>query len=263
MSSRMCVALGSVLLACVLAGAPVAQTVPDRAGASLRFYPDDPLWHDNDMRSIPTPAVHPLSKSHEFVANTFGDTAKSKGPALNVNTLGEVPDSSWFTNRIGRFDMTVAELLRGPDQVDGPAAGVWDLTGRPIAGITPKFTIRDARGDTYMLKFDPATNPELASSVEMISTKLFHAIGYHVPEDFIVTFTEDRLRVAPPAQGERPRTRRRADRGGVAAGHCETAGRLVSRARQPLCARHRRRQLQVRRPAPRRPQRPVPARTAP
>ena len=62
--------------------------------------------------------------------------------------------------------MTVAELLRGPDQVDGPAAGVWDLTGRPIAGLTPKFTIRDARGDTYMLKFDPATNPELPSSVE-------------------------------------------------------------------------------------------------
>ena len=203
----------------MLAGAPVAQTVPDRAGASLRFYPDDPLWHDHDMRNIPTPAVHPLSKSHEFVANTFGDTAKSKGPALNVNTLGEVPDSSWFTNRIGRFDMTVAELLRGPNQVDGPAAGVWELTGRPIAGITPKFTIRDARGDTYMLKFDPATNPELPSSVEMISTKLFHAIGYHVPEDFIVTFTEDRLRVAPPAPGERPRrhTTSRPWRGGCGA----------------------------------------------
>jgi hypothetical protein len=179
--------------------------LPDRDGSALRFYPDDPLWADNDMRSIPTPAVHPLSKSHEFVANTFGDTAKSKGPALNVNTLGEVPDSSWFTNRLGRFDMTVAALLRGPDQVDGPAPGAWELTGRPIAGLTPKFTIRDARGDTYMLKFDPAANPELASSVELISTQLFHAIGYHVPEDFIVTFTEDRLRVAPTAQGERPR----------------------------------------------------------
>ena len=161
MSSRISVPLGSLLLACVLAGAPVAQTLPDRAGAGARFYPDDPLWQDDDMRHITTPAVHPLSKSHEFVANTFGDTAKSKGPALNVNTLGEVPDSSWFTNRIGRFDMTIAELLRGPDRVDGPAAGVWELTGRPIAGITPKFTIRDSRGDTYVLKFDPATNPEL------------------------------------------------------------------------------------------------------
>jgi len=199
MSSKLSVPLGSLFLACALASAPVAQTLPDRAGTGLRFYPDDPLWQDDDMRPIGTPAAHPLSKSHEFVANTFGDTAKSKGPALNVNTLGEVPDSSWFTNRIGRFDMTLAELLRGPDEVDGPAAGVWELTGRPTAGITPKFTIRDSRGDTYLLKFDPATNPELASSVEIISTKLLHAIGYHVPEDFIVTFTEDRLRVAPEA----------------------------------------------------------------
>ena len=203
MSSNACAALGAGLLACVLAGAPIAQTLPDRDGGALRFYPDDPLWHDNDMRSIPTPAVHPLSKSHEFVANTFGDTARSKGPALNVNTLGEVPDSSWFTNRIGRNDMTVEEVLRGPDQVDGPAAGVWELTGRPVAGITPKFTIRDARGDTYILKFDPASYPELPSSVELLSTKLFHAIGYHVPEDFVVSFTADRLRVAANPQGRR------------------------------------------------------------
>ena len=77
---------------------------------------------------------------------------------------------------------------------------MWQVTGRPDAGITPKFTIRDARGDTYLIKLDPASNPELPSSVELISTKLFHAIGYHVPEDFIVTFTLDRLRVAPGAQ---------------------------------------------------------------
>ena len=194
-------------MACVLAAAPIAQTLPDRDGSALRFYPDDPLWHDNDMRSIPTPAVHPLSKSHEFVANTFGDTARSKGPALNVNSLGEVPDSSWFTNRIGRNDMTVEEVLRGPDQVEGPAAGIWELTGRPIAGITPKFTIRDARGDTYILKFDPASYPELPSSVELLSTKLFHAIGYHVPEDFVVSFTADRLRVAANPQGQRAERR--------------------------------------------------------
>ena len=147
----------------------------------MRFYPDDPLWRDDDMRSIAEPAEHDLSKSYEFIANTFGETARSFGPALNVNTLGEVPDSSWFTNRIGQHDMTVDDVLRGPNQVDGPAPGQWLVTGRPDSGITPKFTIRDARGDTYLIKLDPASNPELPSSVELISTKLFHAIGYHVP----------------------------------------------------------------------------------
>ena len=141
------------------------------------------------MRTIPLPAEHDLSKSYEFVANTFGETARSFGPALNVNTLGEVPDSSWFTNRIGQHDMTIEDVLRGPNDRDGPAPGIWQVTGRPDAGITPKFTIRDARGDTYLLKLDPPSNPELPSSVELISTKLFHAIGYHVPEDFIVAFT--------------------------------------------------------------------------
>ena len=154
---------------------------------------DDPLWHDDDMRSIAEPAEHDLSKSYEFVANTFGETARSFGPALNVNTLGEVPDSSWFTNRIGQHDMTVDDVLRGPNQVDGPAPGQWLVTGRPDAGITPKFTIRDARGDTYLIKLDPASNPELPSSVELISTKLFHAIGYHVPQDFVVHFRLDDL----------------------------------------------------------------------
>jgi hypothetical protein len=164
------------------------------------FYPDDPIWRDVDMRDIPPVAAFDLSKSYEFLHETFAESATSRGPALNVNTLGEVPDSSWFTNRLGVRDMTVDEIVRGPSQVDGPAPGMWHVTGRPDAGITPKFTIRDARGDTYLIKLDPAKFPELPSSVEEISTKIFHAIGYHVPEDFIVHFDLARLDVAPGAK---------------------------------------------------------------
>jgi hypothetical protein len=195
------------VVACVLAAVaasvmarPSAQTLPQPTRGAMRFYPDDPLWRDDDMRTIPAPAPHDLSKSYEFVANSFGETARSFGPALNVNTLGEVPDSSWFTNRIGQHEMTIDDVRRGPNTVEGPAPGPWQVTGRPDAGITPKFTIKDARGDTYMIKLDPPSNPELPSSVELISTKLFHAIGYHVPEDFIVTFGIDRLSAAPGAK---------------------------------------------------------------
>ena len=169
-------------------------------GEGRRFYSDDPVWRDGDMRDIPPVAGFDLSKSYEFVHETFGETVKSRGRALNVNTLDEVPDSSWFTNRLGRRDMTIDEIVRGPNQVDGPAPGTWQVTGRPDSGITPKFTIRDARGDTYLIKLDPAAFPELPSSVEVISTKIFHAIGYHVPEDFIVTFDVSQLAVAPGAK---------------------------------------------------------------
>jgi hypothetical protein len=171
MSSRSVTAVLALLLATLIAGLS-AQTLPHASTDRRHFLPDFPLWRDDDMQSIAAPAEHDLSKSYEFVANTFGDTARSFGPALNVNTLGEVPDSSWFTNRIGRQDMF----------------------------ITPKFTIRDGRGDTCLIKLDPASNPEVPSSVELISTKLFHAIGYHVPQDYVVHFRRDDLLVASGAR---------------------------------------------------------------
>jgi hypothetical protein len=199
----------TVALACVVAAAGLialdgsrvaAQRLERSTAVPQRFYADDPIWRDHDTRDIPPVAKFDLSASYEFVHETFGDTARSRGPALNINTLGEVPDSSWFTNRLGRHDMTLAEVVRGPNQVDGPAEGTWQITGRPDSGVTPKFTIKDSRGDTYLIKLDPAENPELASSVEVISTKIFHAIGYHVPEDFVVTFDVSRLGVAPGAK---------------------------------------------------------------
>ncbi|HEV8393646.1 MAG TPA: hypothetical protein VGQ37_05195 [Vicinamibacterales bacterium] len=178
----------------------LAQHAGSQAGTDRRFYADDPVRRDDDTRDIaPVPMVD-LSKSYEFVNETFGQSVKSWGSALNVNTLGEVPDSSWFTNRIGVRDMSIDEIVNGPNQVDGPAPGMWHVTGRPDSGITPKFTIKDSRGDTYMIKLDPAKNPELPSSVEVISTKIFHALGYWVPEDTIVTFDISRLDVAPGAK---------------------------------------------------------------
>ena len=43
------------------------------------------------------------SNVYDFVANTFGDLGiRHDVRAQNVNTIDEVPDSSWFVNRIGR-----------------------------------------------------------------------------------------------------------------------------------------------------------------
>jgi hypothetical protein len=176
------------------------QPTTATAHESRRFYPDDPLWHDNDMRDIAPVAKDELSKSYDFVHNTFARRPPLGTPAINVNTLGEVPDSSWFTNRIGVRDMTIEEVLRGPDTIDGPAPGPWEVIGRPTAGITPKFAIRDANGVVFLIKLDPASSPELASSVELISTKIFHAIGYTVPEDFIAALDLGQLRVSKDAR---------------------------------------------------------------
>ena len=149
---------------------------------------------------IPPVEEFPLLKDYDFVENSFGDPASFDGPAVNVNTLDEVPDSSWFTNRIGRREMSLQEVLKGPDTTGGPAKGAWRVTGRPWAGITPKFTIKDSRGDTYLIKLDPSHMPGLVSTAEVISTKIFHAIGYHVAEYYLVSIDLSKLEVEPGAR---------------------------------------------------------------
>jgi len=177
-----------------------AQSKAPAVQDSRRFFPDDPLWMDDDMRNIAPVAKDDLSKSYDFVHNTFSKGSALSGPSVNINTLGEVPDSSWFTNRIGVRNMTIDEVLRGPDTIDGPAPGPWEVIGKPKAGITPKFAIRDANGIVFLIKLDPASVPELASSVELIATKIFHAIGYTVPEDFIASMAPRQLRVGKDAR---------------------------------------------------------------
>ncbi len=185
------------LLVCLLSVTAFAQKVE---GDARRFFPDDPLWQDSDALDIPPVEEFPLLKDYDFVENSFGDPASFDGPAANANTLDEVPDSSWFTNRIGRREMGLEEVLKGPDTTGGPAEGTWRVTGRPWAGITPKFTIKDGRGDTYLIKLDPSHMPGLVSTAEVISTKIFHAIGYHVAEYYLVSIDLSKLEVEPGAR---------------------------------------------------------------
>lgn len=195
--------LGVIVLVGALLGIPPvvrAQQVEDPShDAARRFYPDDPVWLDPDTNDVRPVQEFDLFEDYDFVENSFGDPGGPDGPALNINTLDEVPDSSWFTNRIGRRKMAVAEMVRGPDTGLGPAPGAWLLTGRPAVGITPKFTIRDSYGDTYLIKLDPPAFPELASSAEIISTKILHAIGYHVPENYVIDLDPARLDIATGA----------------------------------------------------------------
>jgi len=184
------------------AAAPAAApsgAVPAQ-GAGPVFFPDDPLERDPDRLPVPVPGEHEASEYYDVLENLFLEPGIAEPlPASNVDTLGRVPDSTWFTNRHGRQHMTVEELARGPDRSGGPAAGTWTIVGRTGAGVTPKFTIEDSRGDVYVVKFDPMSNPEMASAAEVISTKFFHAFGYHVPENYIVEFDAEQLEIEPGA----------------------------------------------------------------
>jgi hypothetical protein len=183
------------------------------AGAQ-KFLRDDPVARDRDDLHVPkVPAEIELSSGWDVVENTFFRGGPEKGkipPAANVNTLGEVPDSSWWENRIGVRPMSIDELVRGPNQGGGPdVQGTWTVLRGKSGGITPGFTIQDARGDVYFIKLDPAKHFGLSTGADVIGSRFFHAFGYHVPETWIVYLRKEQIRIGSEARvrvlGMKPR----------------------------------------------------------
>ncbi|HEU4768172.1 MAG TPA: hypothetical protein VFS77_12385, partial [Pyrinomonadaceae bacterium] len=117
----------------------------------------------------------------------------------NVNTMDEVPDSSWFTNRMFRREMSIEEIKSGPGET-GPVNGELTVIRAKSVGAAPGFWIKDRAGQVFILKFDPIDYPELMTAAEVIATKLFHAIGYNVPENTIFRFRREDLRLGPNAK---------------------------------------------------------------
>lgn len=172
--------------------------------SALRFFPDDPLWVDADMVADASAVqAQELSQGYDFLENTFamrGDRRDIR--AVNVNTLDEVPDSSWFTNRIVHRVLADDELARGPNSLTHlPAAG-WTVIAGKNTGLQPGFrAVITGAADrhVYQIEFDPPGNPELATGAEMIGTLLYHALGYHVVENYVVHVDPATITIDPGA----------------------------------------------------------------
>jgi hypothetical protein len=188
-----------------------AGAVVTSRSATPRFFPDDPLWTDND-RAMDVSKTVPIedSNGYDFVVNTFGDPGERRDVrALNVNTVDEVPDSSWFTNRIGKNDLGLPQIVRGPDSAERVSLNGWRVSGGKSTGVQPGFRMMDPQGQTYQIEFDPPSNPELASGAEIIGTAFYHAIGYHVVEVYVAELDRDALVIAPDATIRDPLNGRR------------------------------------------------------
>lgn len=186
----------SAILLFVLAVAVLASsaTMP-------KFLKDDPVWTDNDNLSIPKPTERPMSKTIDLLQKTFTTPVSGNAHAVNVNTLEEVPDSAWFTNRMGRKIMTVEELVRGPNQDEGPdLSKPVQVINAKTEGTTPGLLIKDARGQRYFFKFDSLYHPQMATSTEVVGTKFFYAFGYYVPENFLVYWNPHEYVIASKAR---------------------------------------------------------------
>jgi hypothetical protein len=163
---------------------------------------DDPIENWPAPRHTTTVEPRRINEYYDFFQNLMfqpGELSRKTGapvPARAVNTLGEVPDSEWYTNRHYRSRMSADELMRGPGNTEPPSTkGRWRVVSAKNEGITPGFTIVDAEGRRYVLKFDPPTNPEMASAADVITSKFLYALGYNVPENYIVRFRRDQLTI--------------------------------------------------------------------
>jgi hypothetical protein len=185
--------------------------------AEPKFFPDDPLLREPPPLTIGKAFNREINDYYDFFQNTFFPPDKEEikhhtaGPSLAVNTLGEVPDSAWFTNRIGSRPMSIEELVRGPGDANPPAMDKpWTVISGKNEGITPGLVIRDSKGRKYFLKFDPKTNPEMASAADVVGSKFFYDLGYNGPENYIVRFTRNQLTVNEKSTYKTPDGKKRA-----------------------------------------------------
>jgi hypothetical protein len=184
-----------------------------------KFYPDDPLMREPPPLPATQIKARDVDDLYEFLDNSFevprrlGKIARQPHPAQDVNTLGDVPNSPWYTNRHYYHRMSIEELKRGPGN-STPPTGVWRVVSAKTNGVSPGFVIEDDRKNRYVVKLDPPDDPELASAADVIGSKFFYALGYSTPENYIVHFNRESLEVAngvmfTDATGrKRPLTRR-------------------------------------------------------
>jgi hypothetical protein len=180
--------------------------------AGPKFYTDDPLSRIVDSQD----ASGVQEREIDLLYDTFENSLSWPGDhtlnvrAQNLTTVDEVPDSNWFTNRLGTRSVSVDELLKGPDTGSGPAPGTWTVIAAKNDGITPGFTVRDSAGQVWFLKFDPPGYRAMSTGTEVVVTKLFWALGYHLPEVHLASLRPDNLAIdektrMTPASGNRRR----------------------------------------------------------
>jgi hypothetical protein len=193
-----------LILALVLIGGVVTAAGVSTAGR--KFYDDDPIARVPESRSAANAAEFDIELFFEYTYNLFVNAARkpSNTRAGNINTVDEVPDSSWFTNRIGTSAMTTAMISRGPNEQAPPAPEKWTLLREKSAGTNPGFTARDANGTTWFLQFDAPEFPEGSTADVEICTKLFWALGYNQIDTWVTSFDPKRVEIDPKATIKRP-----------------------------------------------------------
>ena len=171
------------------------------AARAPRFAAGPPVERLDDTRPIPVPPSTEYDLTEYYVRSLLrhpvreGLSFSPPGPAQDVNSMDQVPSSSWYNQRLGYRPLTPAQLLAGPRDAGPPVAPVTVVTAK-VGGGNPGFIIADARGVKYIVKFDPPEFPAIETTTALVVNRLFWAFGYNVPEDDLFFFRPEELTVA-------------------------------------------------------------------
>jgi hypothetical protein len=194
------------------------------SGALRRFPLKDPVWVDPDLRPVSVPCrtesdddgkPQKVCRPAEYESPLAWDLADNllfrnlseyasldqAGESLNVNSFDEVPDSSWYTNRMVR-DFSPADVARGACEgtvldPEASAEVTWLIDAGKPNGANPGFRVRAPDKTKFMLKADLVEGPERATGAAAVATRLYYAAGWYTACDSVVYFPRSRVKLKP------------------------------------------------------------------
>ena len=174
---------------------------------TLRFVNQPPVARVNDRKPfapIPKERIYNRTLYHTdgFFVRRLTRAMDLPPPvrAQDVNSFDEVPDSTWFTNRIGVRDLSIEEITTGPYTDPSPFDNLpWTIKSAKVGGTSVGFVFEDKLGAKYLLKFDVKDVPEMETGAHVIGHKIMWACGFNVPQDRLGYIRREDLIVAPDA----------------------------------------------------------------
>ena len=167
-----------------------------------RFLPDDPITRVPEVPLVFQTKPQEVDELYDFGVNSAHYKVPAPTPSLGMNTLGEVPDSSWYTNR-DLHRMTRAELQRG-SRISGGPVPPFTVMAAKTEGVSPGFRMNDGRGRVFFVKADPPSNPEMATASDVVGALFFYAIGYNAPQNYILVASPEQFQLSPKASITEP-----------------------------------------------------------
>jgi hypothetical protein len=152
--------------------------------SAQKFLPDDPLMRTPEVAAVRKASVQEINALYDFAHDSFHYKNRVATESLAINTLGEVPDSSWFTNR--DISSLSVEALKKGGRVHGGPEPPYTVVAAKTEGVSTGFRLRDARGRLFFVKADPPSNPEMATAADVMGALFLYAAGYNVPENYIL-----------------------------------------------------------------------------